>query len=266
MVRINSEAEDADERLSIFYDGSCKLCSTEIGLYRKISRPGSLDFIDASDLNFNAEYPGINRDSALRVLHARSATGKLYSGADAFIAIWSRTPGLDWLAKIASTHHFHRVLEAAYRLFLKLRGDAVTKANFRQLPRELRRSLISLHKLLLKHELSVLATLTREHEPGTRNVLKAGLNRSKRQRRKLEALLPRKNSYKATHLRQFLLIAGKLKVLNEEPVNGITLVRNQASILESAIRAMNETTAEPGEIPGYMSQLNRLLDDLSRFP
>ena len=261
----NPRNDDADEQLTIFYDGSCKVCSTEIGLYRKISRPGSLEFVDASDLYFTGDERGIDRDSALYLLQARSSNGKLYSGVEAFTQIWSRTPRLAWLAKIANTRLFRRVLTFGYRLFLKWRGDAVTKANFRQLPPELRSELLLLRKMLLKHERSLLAVCSGHSDMQMRSALKVAVISSRKHRRKLEALLPRKSNYLTRYSSPLGRLVGRLNNLSEEALlDRMIAVRHRASRIEKALDELIETTAKSRDLPDCLSQLNVLLKDLSR--
>ena len=261
----NTRNDDADEQLTIFYDGSCKVCSTEIGLYRKISRPGSLEFVDASDLYFTGDDRGIDRDSALNLLQARSSNGKLYSGVEAFTQIWSRTPRLAWLAKIANTRLFRRVLTFGYRLFLTWRGDAVTKANFRQLPGELRSELMLLRKMLLRHERSLLAACSGHNDEQMRSALKVAVISSRKYRCKLEALLPRKNNYLAQYFSPLVRLAGRLNELSEEALlDRMIAVRHRASRAIKVLDELNETTTKSRELPGYLSHLNVLLKDLSR--
>lgn len=105
--------------LTVYFDGSCALCSTEIRYYS--ARAGdTLRFVDVAD---SKAAPGddLPREAALRRLHVRQPDGTLESGARAFIAIWSQVPGWRWLARLARLPGVAWLLERAYRAFLPLR-------------------------------------------------------------------------------------------------------------------------------------------------
>lgn len=112
---------DGDEgRMTVYFDGSCPLCTIEIDHYRRQRGAGGLAFVDASgpasDLG-----PGLARAAALGRFHVRLADGRLVSGARAFVAIWDALPGwrrAAWLARRPGVIH---LLEVGYRLFLPLR-------------------------------------------------------------------------------------------------------------------------------------------------
>lgn len=107
------------EGLTVYFDGSCALCSTEIRYYS--ARAGeALRFVDVADHAVTPE-PDLPREAALKRLHVRRPDGTLLSGAQAFIAIWSQVPGWRWLARLARLPGVAWCLERAYRAFLPVR-------------------------------------------------------------------------------------------------------------------------------------------------
>ena len=85
----------------IIYNESCPICSREIEVYRSRSigantglrfEPIHADFAGRIDLS---------ADDALRRLHAYS-NGRLHQGVDAFVLLWNKTPGFQWLARFVS--------------------------------------------------------------------------------------------------------------------------------------------------------------------
>jgi len=78
--------EKENATTTVFYDGSCPLCTREIAFYRK---------------------------------HAGG--GEIVSGARAFAVMWSALPRFRWLGRAALLTPVTPLLEGAYRLFLPLR-------------------------------------------------------------------------------------------------------------------------------------------------
>jgi predicted DCC family thiol-disulfide oxidoreductase YuxK len=105
------------QRVTVWYDGGCPICSTEIALMRRIDRTKALEFIDLS-------LPGTcltDRAARLARLHAQTRGGPLVSGAAAFVAMWRVLPGLRFVAVVASFPPCLWVLERGYLLFLRMR-------------------------------------------------------------------------------------------------------------------------------------------------
>ncbi len=108
----------ADARpLTVWYDGDCPICAAEIGLMRRLDRASAIAFVDLGSPGL----PLTDRDARLARLHAQVRGGPMLSGAAAFVAMWRVLPALRPLAAVASPPPVLRVLERAYRLFLRLR-------------------------------------------------------------------------------------------------------------------------------------------------
>ncbi|MFN3424801.1 MAG: thiol-disulfide oxidoreductase DCC family protein [Novosphingobium meiothermophilum] len=103
--------------LTVWYDGACPLCSREIAAMRRLDRDGKITFTDIADPAAPCPLP---RDMALARFHV-SENGRVLSGAAAFAAMWRALPALRWLGRLAQVPPFGLALEAAYRLFLRLR-------------------------------------------------------------------------------------------------------------------------------------------------
>ncbi|MFW2587445.1 thiol-disulfide oxidoreductase DCC family protein [Sagittula sp. SSi028] len=113
-------ATPEDAPVTVYYDGSCPLCSVEIGHYEKCARAGQLAFVDVSQegASLGAD---LDADTAMRRFHVRQADGALASGAAGFVALWAQLPRWRWLAKLARLPGVTPVLEGLYRGFLPLR-------------------------------------------------------------------------------------------------------------------------------------------------
>jgi predicted DCC family thiol-disulfide oxidoreductase YuxK len=120
----HSAANDEDQKqtdaagaacsLTVFHDGSCPLCRREIALAQKMTASETFAFVDVSAANLTDVAPGLSADKAMRRFHVRRADGTLLSGAAAFIALWSHTPHLKWLAKLARWPAVISALDVVY--------------------------------------------------------------------------------------------------------------------------------------------------------
>jgi predicted DCC family thiol-disulfide oxidoreductase YuxK len=107
---------------TVYFDGDCPVCRTEIAHYRRQRGAEAIAWVDASSCDDEALGPGVDRAMVLRRFHVRVADGSLASGAAGFVAIWRRLPAFAWLATLASYRPVLAALEAGYRLFLRARA------------------------------------------------------------------------------------------------------------------------------------------------
>jgi predicted DCC family thiol-disulfide oxidoreductase YuxK len=105
------------EEVTIWFDGSCPLCSGEIALMQRLDWRGRISFVDLAD---NATHCPINRETMLLQLHALEQ-GKMLSGAAAFAAMWRVIPLLRPLGLLARNKMVLRGLEWLYIRFLRVR-------------------------------------------------------------------------------------------------------------------------------------------------
>lgn len=105
---------------TLYFDGSCPLCSIEIDHYASRDGGNQLTFVDVSSKGADLG-AGLARGDAMRRFHVRLADGTLVSGARAFVAVWAALPGWAWAARLAKIPSVMPVLEMAYRAFLPVR-------------------------------------------------------------------------------------------------------------------------------------------------
>ncbi|MHC1697695.1 MAG: thiol-disulfide oxidoreductase DCC family protein [Geobacteraceae bacterium] len=113
-----------DFPLTVFYDGSCRVCSTEMIVYMRKDHGGRLEFVDISDPAFNPDGFGISLAEFMFQMHAIDRRGTVFRGVDAFLAIWRAFPGDPWLRVLGALTDFPLVRPLAllaYRIFARLR-------------------------------------------------------------------------------------------------------------------------------------------------
>lgn len=107
------------ETVTVWFDGSCPLCSREIATMRRLDRHRAVTFVNIGGAEGACP---VDRRAALERLHAREgATGSVLSGAAAFAAMWRAIPVLRPLGLLARNGLVLRGLEWAYLRFLRLR-------------------------------------------------------------------------------------------------------------------------------------------------
>ena len=110
-----------DQKVTVFFDGGCPLCTREIDFYRK--RPGAdaVSWVDVSAAEGETVAPGLTRNAAMARFHVRRGDGELLSGGAAFAELWRALPGFRAVGRIASVWPLTPLLELAYRAFLPVR-------------------------------------------------------------------------------------------------------------------------------------------------
>ena len=105
---------------TIYYDGSCPLCATEIRHYRDQDTEQELAFVDVSETGVLLP-PDLSRQQAMARFHVMSRDGQLIDGASAFVAVWASLPKWRWAARAATLPGAMRVLDMAYSVSLLVR-------------------------------------------------------------------------------------------------------------------------------------------------
>jgi predicted DCC family thiol-disulfide oxidoreductase YuxK len=78
--------------ITVFYDGSCSVCATEIEYYRRKDQEGRLVLVDISAPDFKPGLYTITLQAFMYELHVIDQMGKVYKGIEAFWAIWQAFP------------------------------------------------------------------------------------------------------------------------------------------------------------------------------
>jgi predicted DCC family thiol-disulfide oxidoreductase YuxK len=108
------------DNVTVYFDGSCPLCTKEIGLYKNADGAERITFCDVSRAD-SALPADLTPAAAMARFHVRGADGQLESGAAGFALLWSSLPRWRWLGRIVSVTPVRAVAELAYRGFLTIR-------------------------------------------------------------------------------------------------------------------------------------------------
>lgn len=107
--------------VTVFYDGSCPLCSAEMRLYRNCDGAERLAFVDVSAASDGAIVPGLDKAAALKRFHVQVGDGSLASGAEGFGRLWLALPAWRWLGRLVLLPGILQATEVIYRGFLVVR-------------------------------------------------------------------------------------------------------------------------------------------------
>ncbi len=110
-----------NSKIKVYFDGLCKVCSREIGLYKRQEGAKGIEFIDICSSSFDASKEDLDPIQIHKIMHVRRADGSLATRVDAFIEIWSVLPKFQWLAKLARRRPLKAGLEFGYSGFKLIR-------------------------------------------------------------------------------------------------------------------------------------------------
>ena len=85
--------------LTIFYDGQCPMCSTEMRHLKKYDKSDLITLVDVHQDNFGALYPDINAADAMKILHG-DYQGKLLFGLEVTHRAWTLVGKGIWVAPL----------------------------------------------------------------------------------------------------------------------------------------------------------------------
>jgi predicted DCC family thiol-disulfide oxidoreductase YuxK len=109
--------------LTVYYDKSCPLCATEMGVIEGLDWRGRLHLVDCSAPGFDDRTlapEGVTRRDLMTRLHARDPEGKWLVGLDAFEAVYGAA-GLNGLARFWGSQRLRPVLDRIYPVMARYR-------------------------------------------------------------------------------------------------------------------------------------------------
>jgi predicted DCC family thiol-disulfide oxidoreductase YuxK len=96
--------------ITIYFDGSCKLCSSEINNLVARDKYDAILLIDCSPVDFDDRGLPANRETMMNMIHARDAAGEWLRGVDVFIAAY-RAADLNFISRMLA-HRWVKPLAA----------------------------------------------------------------------------------------------------------------------------------------------------------
>ena len=112
--------------LTVYYDGKCGLCRREIEYYKRVAPADQFVWLDIATDPAGLADLGITQSDALRRLHARDASGTMFVGVAAFIAIWQGLNYWRYLAMIINLPLLQPLAAFAYDRFADYRFSQLT--------------------------------------------------------------------------------------------------------------------------------------------
>lgn len=127
LLQVNSHGSVADDLATVYFDGSCPLCSAEITHYASKIGARKLHFVDVSAQGVDLG-SDLAVEDAMSRFHVRKPDGELISGAKAFVEVWRLVPGWRWMSRLAGIPGVLPIMDALYRGFLVVRPRLVRLA------------------------------------------------------------------------------------------------------------------------------------------
>ena len=112
--------------LTVYYDGKCGLCRREIEYYKRVAPADRFVWLDIATDPASLADLDISQADALRRLHARDASGVVYVGVAAFIAIWQVLNYWRYLAMIVNLPFLKPLAAFTYDRFADYRFSRLT--------------------------------------------------------------------------------------------------------------------------------------------
>ncbi len=106
---------------TIYFDGLCVVCASEINHYRRLPGAESFKFEDITAVDFDPAAHGLDPQQVHKVMHVRDKFGELHTGVDAFRVIWQDLPRYHFLARLSTRPVVRWGLDLGYNVFVKIR-------------------------------------------------------------------------------------------------------------------------------------------------
>ncbi len=114
--------------MKVFFNNSCKICRSEINLYKK-ENIKDIDWIDITNNSDAEKETSRNDKELLRRLHVKE-NGKIIQGAEAFLYVWKKIPKYKFLYKFFKLPVIFTIFKYGYEIiafFLYLKNKKQLK-------------------------------------------------------------------------------------------------------------------------------------------
>ena len=114
--------------LTVFYDGACPYCRTEIKWYKILDKKNTIRWIDITCNKIILENHNIDYSKAMSELHVFSSDGQCHVGVAGFFVLWSRLPFYRLVSSVLRRFPFVvRLLNKGYKKFAVWRMQRKSK-------------------------------------------------------------------------------------------------------------------------------------------
>jgi predicted DCC family thiol-disulfide oxidoreductase YuxK len=106
-------------RLKVYYNSACPVCDAGIHYQRRrmARSPAEVEWIDIHRRPEALAEIGASREFVRERLHVLDEGGRVRIGAQAFRALWRRTPGQERLARVFGFPGIDTVMQWTYNVF-----------------------------------------------------------------------------------------------------------------------------------------------------
>ena len=108
-------------QLTIFYDSHCPLCMMEMQHLKKCDHEDRIKLIDLHENELEELYPYIDKEKAMKKLHAELDSGEKLYGLDVTCKAWALVGKYRWLS-VLRLPLIKPVADVLYRFFARYRG------------------------------------------------------------------------------------------------------------------------------------------------
>ena len=119
--KITNSSIQTNKSLTVFFDGSCPICSKEINFYKMRAGADKLSWVDVSDEEIPIPIQTRSREELMARFHVLSSSGELVSGGAAFAELWASLPAFKIFGKIFKLPILRYLIDVGYDIFLTLR-------------------------------------------------------------------------------------------------------------------------------------------------
>ena len=119
--KITNSSIQTPKSLTVFFDGSCPICSKEINFYKMRAGADELSWVDVSDEEIPIPIQTRSREELMARFHVLSSSGELVSGGAAFAELWASLPAFKIFGKIFKLPILRYLIDVGYDMFLTLR-------------------------------------------------------------------------------------------------------------------------------------------------
>ena len=110
----------SDTPLTLYFDGRCPFCFSEMQRLSRWNGSGHLRFVDIAQPDFDPAVLGVDRAALNLELHSRTANGRLLVGIDSMLAAYTLV-GRGWLVLPLRVPLLRPLLAQLYRRFARNR-------------------------------------------------------------------------------------------------------------------------------------------------